>query len=220
MSLKETISSLDFFSKLNDKDIQKLSLFSNLHKYEKDYILYFEKQSTSKLFFMVSGQAKAYKLDKNNNEIFLYNINNNSLISEISNLNNSTITTYSNISLITDSQILSIDYKQFIEHFLDTNILYKEFTNEIIHKFTQLQDLIDREFIFDSISKVAIMIHNDLEMFNNLKRSEVSNMLNIQPETLSRVLNRLKRNKIIESVNGKISILNPIALEKIYGEFI
>ena len=64
------------------------------------------------------------------------------------------------------------------------------------------------------------MIHNDLEMFNNLKRSEVSNMLNIQPETLSRVLNRLKRNKIIESVNGKISILNPIALEKIYGEFI
>jgi len=69
MSLKETISSLDFFSKLNDKDIQKLSLFSNLHKYEKDYILYFEKQSTSKLFFMVTGQAKAYKLDKNNNEI-------------------------------------------------------------------------------------------------------------------------------------------------------
>ena len=69
MSLKETISSLDFFSKLNDDDIQKLSLFSSLHKYKKNYILYFEKQSTSKLFFMVSGQAKAYKLDKNNNEI-------------------------------------------------------------------------------------------------------------------------------------------------------
>jgi CRP/FNR family transcriptional regulator len=45
-------------------------------------------------------------------------------------------------------------------------------------------------------------------------------MLNIQPETLSRVLNRLKRNKIIESVNGKINILNLVALEKIYREFI
>jgi len=62
------------------------------------------------------------------------------------------------------------------------------------------------------------MLFNDLKLFNKLKRSEISLMLNVQPETLSRVLNRLKRNKIIESSNATIKILDTIALKAIFEE--
>ena len=60
------------------------------------------------------------------------------------------------------------------------------------------------------------MINQDLEIFNKLKRQEVSFMLHIQPETLSRVLKKLSRNKTIEVDNGEIKIKNQTALEYIF----
>jgi len=61
-----------------------------------------------------------------------------------------------------------------------------------------------------------MMLVTDLDMFNNLKRQNVSLILHIQPATLSRVLTRLKRNNIIDIIHGKITILNLKALENIY----
>jgi CRP/FNR family transcriptional regulator len=52
------------------------------------------------------------------------------------------------------------------------------------------------------------MLNQDLEMFNKLKRQEVSFMLHIQPETLSRVLKRLSRDEIISIDNGEVIIEN------------
>jgi len=72
--------------------------------------------------------------------------------------------------------------------------------------------------MFDSVSKVAIMLYSDLDMFNKLKRHDISLILHIQPATLSRVLNRLKRNKIIDIIQGKVFVLDSIALKNIYEE--
>jgi CRP/FNR family transcriptional regulator len=82
----------------------------------------------------------------------------------------------------------------------------------------KLQSLVNREFIFDSVAKVSMMLYTDLEMFNKLKRHDISLILHIQPATLSRVLNRLKRNKIIEIDHGMVTVRDTIALEAIYKE--
>ena len=79
--------------------------------------------------------------------------------------------------------------------------------------------MINREFIFDAVTKVAIMISSDLEMFNKLKRHDIALILHIQPSTLSRVLNRLKRDNIIDIVHGKVSIADKQRLELICGGF-
>jgi len=76
--------------------------------------------------------------------------------------------------------------------------------------------LVNREFIFDSVAKVAMMLSTDLDMFNKLKRYDVSLMLHIQPSTLSRVLSRLKHNGIINIERGKVIIVNAKGLSKIY----
>ena len=60
------------------------------------------------------------------------------------------------------------------------------------------------------------MLSDDLEMFNSLKRQDVSFMLHIQPETLSRVLKKLKRSDIIEVENSKVSILDENLLNNIF----
>ena len=60
------------------------------------------------------------------------------------------------------------------------------------------------------------MLTQDLAMFNKLKRQEVSFMLHIQPETLSRVLKRLARNETILIEDGEVIIKNKDDLISIF----
>jgi len=216
VSNKNLISSLDFFSSLNEEQIDILVSISTINTYSKDYLVHFEKQANGSLLFLLNGLAKAYKIDKHENEIFLHYLYENSLISDISNLNKDTLFSFSNVMLLKDSKVLSIDYKKFKKLFLDKGLLCTEFSNEIILKSQQLQSLINREFVFNSVAKVAMILSTDLDIFNSLKRAEISLMLHIQPETLSRVLNRFKRDELISSQNGKIIILDEKNLISVY----
>jgi len=218
VSIRNSIHSLDFFSKLDKQQIELLASISTINNYTKNYILHYEQKHTNNLLFLKSGLAKAYKIDKHDNEIFLYYIYENTLLSEISDIKSDSLYSFSNIELVEDSKIISINYIEFKKHFLNKNILSIEFINEILLRSQKLQSLVNREFIFDSVAKVAMMIASDLDMFNKLKRHDISLILHIQPATLSRVLNRLKRNQIINIIHGKVSVIDSISLKKIYEE--
>ncbi|NOR57072.1 MAG: helix-turn-helix domain-containing protein [Sulfurimonas sp.] len=215
MSVKSIIESLDFFNTLNTQEIELLASISTIHSYNSEYVLYYEKEDNNNLLFLISGLAKSYKIDKHLNEIFLYYIYKESLISEITNIKNEALTSFSNVALVEESQVLSIDYQQFKKHFLEKNLLCLELVDEISLRSQKIESLINREFIFDSVEKVAQMLDSDLKMFNKLKRHDISLILHIQPATLSRVLNRLKRNKIIDIIQGKVTILDSKALKEI-----
>ena len=216
MTLSQSIRSLDFFENLNDEQIDVLSNFSFISKYEKDSILFYETDLKTNLLFLVSGLIKIYKYDKFDNEIFLYHIYSNSLISELSNLNTNEIFCFSNASFIEDSVVLSIDFLKLQEQFFNNNSLVKERMNSLFKKTNQLQSLVNRELVFDATAKVAYMLVSDLNMFNKLKRQDVSFMLHIQPETLSRVLKKLSRDNIIEIENQQVIIKDEIALNSIF----
>lgn len=216
MTLQEIINSIDFFKTLEQKQIEELAEICTIKKFSKDSVLYYESESTNHLMFLVKGLLKVYKVDKFDNEIFLYHIHENCMVSELSSLNQRDIFCFSNAEFVRDSEILMINFEKFKEHFLSKNILTQPFIEELFKKTQQLQCIINRELVFDATAKVAFMIHNDLEMFNQLKRQEVSFLLHIQPETLSRVLKRLTRNKVIDIVSGEIIILNHNELASIF----
>lgn len=199
---------MNFFNELDYEQIEKLTSISTVVSYPKKSILYYESDSNTQILFLVSGLLKIYKLDKFDNEIFLYHVYNNSMISELTRLDDEAIYCFSNAEFTEDSSVLSIDYKKFKELFLNKNILTMKLMNTLLGKTHQLQCVVNRELVFDATAKVAFMLNEDLEMFNKLKRQEVSFMLHIQPETLSRVLKRLTRNGTIEVNEGHINILN------------
>lgn len=210
------IKKLNFFNSLSEENIQTISEISNITLHSKNSILYYENDTSNKIYFLVSGVLKVYKIDKFENEIFLYHIYENSLISELTTVDNTTIQCFSNAEFIEDSIVLEVDFEQLKNRFLSKNILNSEFINEILLKTQQLHCVVNRELVFDATAKVAYMLCDDLEIFNKLKRQEVSFMLHIQPETLSRVLKKLKRSEIIESENSNIVIKDTIALQNIY----
>ncbi|EDZ62350.1 cyclic nucleotide-binding domain (cNMP-BD) protein [Sulfurimonas gotlandica GD1] len=212
----ESIKKLNFFKSLDDNQIKEIKDISNIVEYPKGSILYYENDTSNKIFFLVSGVLKVYKIDKFENEIFLYHIHKNSLISELTSLDSDSIYCYSNSEFMEDSVILEVNFTEFKKRFLANNILNNEFINEILLKTHQLHCVVNRELVFDATAKVAFMLSDDLEMFNSLKRQDVSFMLHIQPETLSRVLKKLKRSNIIEVENSNVSILDLEQLNNIF----
>lgn len=206
MPIKDTVKNIDFFSELDDAQLTELSNISNVIKYPKSSILYYESEVNNHILFLVSGLLKVYKVDKFDNEIFLYHIYENSMISELSSINDEDIFCFSNTEFIENSVVLSIDFKKFKELFLSKNILTMKLIEVLLSKTHQMQCIINRELVFDATAKVAFMLNQDVNMFNKLKRQEVSFMLHIQPETLSRVLKRLSRSGLIEINQGTIEI--------------
>lgn len=210
------VKQLSFFNSLDNEKLDIIDGISKIIIYPKNSILYYENDTNNKIFFLVSGLLKVYKIDKFENEIFLYHIHKNSLISELTTLDNDTIYCFSNAEFMEDSIVLEVDFFELKTQFLSKNILNNEFINEILLKTQQLHCVVNRELVFDATAKVAFTLSNDLEMFNSLKRHEISFMLHIQPETLSRVLNKLKRSSVIDIENSNVTILNKAMLQQIY----
>ena len=216
MTVQKIIRKISFFNNLSDEQINIIASISTVSKQPNKSILYYESDINKNFLFLVEGLIKIYKVDKFNNEIFLYHIYKNSMISELTSTNNKEIYCFSNAEFIEDSIVLSINFEKFQEYFLSKNILTMELLEVLLNKTHQLQCIVNRELVFDATAKVAFMLSQDLEMFNRLKRQEVSFMLHIQPETLSRVLKRLSRNEIIQVDLGTVKITNNEALVSIF----
>jgi CRP-like cAMP-binding protein len=216
VSIQQSIRKISFFNNLNDEQIDLIASISSESTYSSNSILYYESDENNNLLFLVDGLIKIYKIDKFDNEIFLYHIYKNSMISELTSIKQNEIYCFSNAEIIEDSTILSINFDKFKEHFLSKNILTMELLEILLEKTHQLQCIVNRELVFDATAKVAFMLNQDVDMFNKLKRQEVSFMLHIQPETLSRVLKRLTRNGVILVENGDVIIINKDALISIF----
>lgn len=217
MQIRDAINNIEFFNKLNEKDIEKLIDISDIREFPKETIVYYEDDIDYSLQFLIKGSVKIYKIDKNNNEIYLYNIGKNKIISEISSIEDEGIYCFANAQFTETSVMLSINYKEFKRYFIQTNILTNKLLNEILNKNKQLHFILNRELVFDSIAKVAYMISNELDFFNKSKRKDIAFKLHIQPETLSRVINKLRDNKVIKiNEANKITIIDEIPLNNYF----
>ncbi len=68
----------------------------------------------------------------------------------------------------------------------------------LIKKIKNLEHLISADLVLDARERVAQYIHNNPQDFFNYKNIEVAEILNITPETLSRILKAFKQSNLID----------------------
>ncbi|MEW6551270.1 MAG: Crp/Fnr family transcriptional regulator [Campylobacterota bacterium] len=212
---KEYLYNHPLFFDLSEAEIELLAGATVAKKYYVGNILHYEKEKNDNIYFLSSGALKIYKVDRMDNEIFMYNVNSGSLISEITDLDGS-IGCFANAEFTKDSEVLAFDYSVFKDIFSHNTKFLLNLIKEFAKKTKMLQCIINREIVFDGTAKVAFMLVHDLESFNTLKKGDVAYMLNIQPETLSRILNKLFRNNYIQNDGQNIKIVDINGLKACY----
>ncbi|WP_345987777.1 Crp/Fnr family transcriptional regulator [Sulfurimonas sp. HSL1-2] len=211
---EEYLKTIPLFSDLSQEELAELIKIVSLRKYPKGAILYYEKEKHNEIYYLKEGLIKIYKVDRFDNEVFMYNLFSDTLISEITDFDR--IGCFANAEFAIDSDVLVIDFEHFQQMYMNSPNLMLKLLKEFAKKSKMMQCIINREIVFDGTAKVAFMLINDLRSFNQLKKQEIAYMLNIQPETLSRILKKLTRSGMIDTVDGETVLKDEATLREIF----
>jgi CRP/FNR family transcriptional regulator len=75
-----------------------------------------------------------------------------------------------------------------------------------------LSALVHKETVLSSEAKVADLMIEKISIFNRLRNNEIAGILNLTPETFSRIITKFKRESIVKVENGELKVLNLDAL--------
>lgn len=198
--------------------MEQIAEFTKLKRYYKGNIVYYEEERKKEIYYLKKGQVKVYKVDRFDNEVFLYNIYSDNLITKISNLNENSIHCFGNIECEVDCEVLIIDFEKFSNFCLQKPNILLTLIDIFSQKAMMLECLINRELVYDGVAKVAFTLVNEPHLFQQLKKREIAYQLNIQPETLSRILKKLERKSLVGLDKNDVQVLNIEGLKSVYEQ--
>ena len=190
------IEKIPFFKGLNEEDLAKLEAISVVKKYKKGEFLFIEGEEPKWLIFLISGSVKLYKTTANGTEIFIHQLAPMNFVAEVVNFEN---IVYPASAIFTISgEVLKINYEKFSAEFLIKPEICMKFLKSMSEKIRITTNLLHQELILSSEEKVARFILDHEDLFNELKHTKISSILNMTPETFSRILNKFKTNGLVK----------------------
>ena len=109
----------------------------------------------------------------------------------------------------TDCEILEIDYAKFEQNFLRNPNISMKIIYSLSQKIKTLQSVIDSNLTMNTFSRTCKFLYENEHLLSTLSQRKIAAILNITPETLSRNISILKKEKIVtvEKRTIMISIL-------------
>ncbi|MBP3207196.1 MAG: Crp/Fnr family transcriptional regulator [Campylobacter sp.] len=199
MNLKE----IPFFKNLSEKELKRLKEISFFKSYKKGEILFYEGEESEYLLILVQGVVKIYKMSSKNKEILLHLIRPISIVAELVNFDE--IPYPASCEFITDGEVLKINYAKFKTEFMENPKICVEIIKSLTEKIRALNLLIERQVVLNADERVVNFIMENFELFKNSKQSQIANLLNLAPETLSRMISKFKKvGFLVFDDNGKV----------------
>lgn len=214
MPLMETLRESELFAGVDGALLEKIAAHSSIRHYPKGGVLFYENDSIDKLYYMIEGSVKIYKVDRFESEIFLYTVGARDFITELTSFG--AMGCFANAEFIREGSVIMMEYGRLKEIINSNTLLLQRFFELFARRVKMLQCIINREIVFDGTAKVAHLLDSDLEFVNANKRTTIAQMLNIQPETLSRILKKIERREIVKIKREEIVVLDGLRLKEIY----
>jgi CRP-like cAMP-binding protein len=210
------LDDFNFFNFLKSEDLERLKNISVKKYYNKDEILFYKADEPRYLHLLVKGIVKLYTHDHKNNEVIIHNLMGPSLIAEIVNYEETTFP--ANCSFETKAEVILIDYEKFKKEFLLKPEISLFFIKSLTKKIKALESFITYNISSNSLEKIAKFLFDNESILINLRQVKIAQVLNITPETFSRKLAKLKKEKIIQNEKGYIKILDHNRLKDYISE--
>ncbi|HEX5710898.1 MAG TPA: Crp/Fnr family transcriptional regulator [Sulfuricurvum sp.] len=212
------LEELDFFKGCDPEKMARLSSGAKIKEYNVSDVMVYEEDDMSRVFFLIEGEVKFYKVDRFDAEVFLYTLSGQALLTNIGSLDCDRISCFSNIEFLLPSRVLSCDLVIFKEVVKTDITLLIHLVNLLADQKQLVECTINMGMVFDVTAKVAKMLYSYLDLYNSLKKQEISYRLNIQPATLSRVLAKFMRLGLIVETDHKTVVVQRDELTRYFKE--
>ncbi len=203
----ETLSKSLFFGGLSPDIISRIEKKGRMEKFGRDEIIFFEGDKGEKFFFLVDGLVKIYKSADSDREVVLRVIRPGEIFGEVV-LFESENYPVSAVAM-RDTVLFSINRSIFMELFSDDSFR-KYFTGNIFRKLRYLADRVAFLNAYDVEERFFLFIeeHYGLKpvISIDMSKAEVADGIGTIPETMSRLLARLKLKDYVNRNDLKIDV--------------
>lgn len=207
------LTDIQLFSKLSDRYLKEIKQNAISRRYTKDSIVFYEGDSSDYLYVLLEGTIKLYKTTPKGTQIQINRFDAPATVGEYACFESQPFP--ATCEFVTEGRIVMIHF-DYIHKNLDDRQFSLELIKSLTAKVMVLSALVHKETIYSSEAKVAKMLIENVEIFTKLKYNEIAAILNLTPETLSRIFKKLKKENIIEMKTGHhIKIHNYQALEDV-----
>ena len=190
---EETLSKSLFFGGLSLDIISLIGEKGRIEKFSRDEIIFFEGDKGEKFFFLMDGLIKIYKSADNDREVVLRHIRPGEMFGEVILFESDTYPVSS--VAMRDTVLFSVSRSFFMELFNDNNFR-KFFTGNIFRKLRYLADRVAFLNAYDVEERFFLFVeeHYGLKpvITIDMSKAEVAEGIGTIPETMSRLLSRLK----------------------------
>jgi CRP/FNR family transcriptional regulator len=202
----EDLQKLELFGDIDKEKLEMIASFSMIKKFQKENIVFYEGEAPRFFYGLIEGEIKLYKSSFKNTEVLLQTFKAPSMVAEM--------TAFEDIKFPATAQILTqkatlilIDKDRFIEMIKsDANFSFC-FIKSLTKKIKILERTINQNMIYDAYTNVINYLKTHHQTFFSTKKVQIAQELNMTPETLSRVLRRLRDENIIDEVNQTINLV-------------
>lgn len=208
-----TLQDVHLFSNLSPANLSTIKSNTMNGSYLKGGIVFYEEDKGEHIYVLLDGVVKLYKTSPKGTQIQINRFKAPAIIGEYVCFEEAPFP--ATCEFVTDGTIAMIP-RQFVIDNLSNVDFALEMIKSLTTKVMVLSSLIHKETIYSSEAKVAKILMERPEIFQKLKYNEVASILNITPETLSRILKKFKTESLIKGVKaGNITVLEPEALNQV-----
>lgn len=207
-----TLNDIALFCGLDDTQLTDLQAHTILKRYTKGSILFYEDEQSEYLHILLEGAVKLYKTSPTGKEVYVHPVEAPSVIAMGPALEGGPFP--ASCTFETDGTVGMLPIEKFRICLKNLDCTVAIITT-MAKRLKNLERRIHKETIFSSEAKVADFLIRNANLFERFKNTEIASILNLTPETLSRILSKLKKQNIIVIEHHKVTILNADALDKI-----
>ncbi|CAM4184882.1 Crp/Fnr family transcriptional regulator [Campylobacter armoricus] len=199
-----------------DKYFEILISFGKKMHFKKGSILFFQGEKARKIFILLSGKVRIYKVDIKGLELTLHSLTPVNFIAEMPVFKG--IDYPANAICEQDCEICVLDFEEFQKLCVENSEINILLLSSLFDKIRILENFI-RQKSLDLKSRLLNFLLENEEKLNSLKQREIAVILNLPPESLSRLLKELKQKELIYTNKGKIIILNREKIQNLIKSF-
>ena len=200
---------IPMFSSLDEKHLKELKNAVHIKQYTKDSIVFYEGDQSDYLYILLKGAVKLYKTSPKGSQIQINRFSAPSLIAEFACFEQEAFP--ASCEFVTDGAVGLLHFDKLYEY-LNQPQFSLELIKSLTGKVMMLSALVHKETILSSEAKVADLMIKKVTIFNRLKNNEIASILNLTPETFSRILTKFKKEGIISVEDHYLTVLNKDAL--------